>query len=152
MIQTKDGAKLYIVLTNAVVYNDKGEFLVQRRSANELHAAGTIAYPGGKIEVEGISEEGLLEKNVIKEVKEETDIEIEKPEYFLSNSFLRSDGNTVVSIVFLAKYKSGEAKVADPDEVDEVMWMKFEDIKEEDSVVHWIFKRAWNFLKEQGRF
>ena len=140
------GLKLYIVLTNAVVYNDSGEFLVQRRSSKELHAGGTIAYPGGKIEVEGNSEEGLLERNVIKEVKEETGVDIEDPKYFLNNSFLRSDGNTVVSIVFLAKYKSGEAKVVDPDEADEVMWMEFQDMKEEESTVYWVFKRAWEHL------
>jgi len=139
-----DDAKLHIVYSGGVVYNDKGEFLVIRRSPKEIHAAGQIAYPGGKVDHNEGTVNDILEKNCREEIREETGAEVEdKMEYLNSHCFIRNDGVYVVGTLFLCKYKSGELR-PEPGESDEVFWMKFTDMDKDKMIpqVHKVFALA----------
>ena len=53
----------------------------------------------------------MMEWLLRKEVREETGLEIGKPEYVTDLVFIRSDGYPVVTLSFLAPYESGDVKL-----------------------------------------
>lgn len=102
--------KLYSVIVNCVILNSDNKVLIAQRSLAENHEGGKWSIPGGKIE--SISEEhSVLLKNIKKEILEEVGIEIfDDVVLIYDNTFIRSNGDDVLALVFLCKYKSGEAK------------------------------------------
>lgn len=124
MVQEKSPPK-HIIHVGAFVFKD-GKLLLGQRSFDEGHLPGFWATPGGKVEIEpGIW--NILEKTVHDEVKEEVGIEIKSDmQMFLNNSFTRTDGQPVVSICFICKYKSGIAKPLE-DTID-VRWVSLKEL------------------------
>ncbi len=120
-------SKKYSVVVNALVSNKKGEILIIQRSSNEEHGSGTWSVPGGKLEFTGIVHNALQE-TALKEVLEETGVEIEeKMELIANNTFEHDEDNLlVIAIVFFCHYKSGTAKKSE--EADDVRWIKEEEI------------------------
>lgn len=125
-------SKLHSVIVNGVVFKED-KVLVSQRSWEEAHEPGKWTIPGGKVERENDVTFHILEKNVKKEIKEETGVEVEdKMVIVTNNSFIRpSDNQHVVAIVFKCTYKSGEPKPLE-DTIDckwvteeEVMKMEF---------------------------
>jgi len=81
----------YVVNVDAAVVRD-GEYLVIERSAEEEHAAGTVAFPGGKVEqTEGFD---AIENTARREVREETGVEVGAVEYVSSNAFVADEGRS----------------------------------------------------------
>jgi mutator protein MutT len=102
--------KFYSVIVNSVVVNNKNEVLIAQRSPEEGHEGGRWSIPGGKIESSG-EEHDVLLKNIKREISEEVGIEIfDNITLVHDNTFTRSNGDNVLALVFLCKYKSGEAK------------------------------------------
>lgn len=97
----------YIVNVEAAIYkNDK--WLIIKRSEKEEHAPGILSNVGGKVEINK-TENNVLEKTLIREIMEEVGIKISEKLYYVeSKSFISDKGQTVVDIVFLCKYQSGE--------------------------------------------
>lgn len=107
-MQTKDNAKFHIVLVQALVFKD-GKALIAQRSFEELQAPGMWSLPGGKVELYG-NDTNVIEKALKEEFREEVGIELEDDIYYYnSGSFVRNDGSSVVTLCFIAKWKSGEA-------------------------------------------
>lgn len=118
--------KLYSVIVNSVIVNDEGKVLIAQRSLNEGHEGGKWSIPGGKIESEG-EEHDVLLKNIKKEILEEVGVEIFDDIILVhDNTFTRSNGDDVLALVFVCKYKSGEAKPLE-DTVD-VKWITKEEV------------------------
>ena len=117
----------HIVLVNAVIF--KGDkVLVSQRSWKETHAPGKWTIPGGKVERTAGGVYGVIEKTLKDEVREETGVEIEDSvELISNNTFIRSTGHHVISLVFKCKYKSGEAKPLE-DTID-CRWVTLEEAK-----------------------
>lgn len=101
-------SNLHSILVNGVVFN-KDKVLVSQRSWEESHMPGRWTIPGGKVEHSEGNVFNILEKNLAKEIKEETGVEVD--DIFLpviNNSFIRgSDNQHVVVIVYKCFYKSG---------------------------------------------
>jgi len=102
---------MHSILVNAVVF--KGDkVLVSQRSFEEHHEPGKWTIPGGKVERQ--KEDivfNIIENTLKKEVIEETGIKIkDKIEFISNNTFVRSNGQHVVAMIFKCKYKSGEAQ------------------------------------------
>lgn len=121
--------KLHSLLVNGVVFNGD-KVLVSKRSMEEAHMPGSWTIPGGKVERTEGNIFNILEKNLAKEILEETGIEIEdQVEIVTNNTFIRSsDAQHVVVIVFKCKYKSGEAQALE-DTID-CKWATLDEIKE----------------------
>lgn len=121
--------KLHSLLVNAVVFNGD-KVLVSQRSWNEPHQPGRWTIPGGKVERTEKETFNVLEKNLAKEVLEETGIEIENEvQLVTNNTFIRdSDGQHVVAMVFKCKYKSGDAQPLE-DTID-CKWTSLEEVKQ----------------------
>ena len=104
--------KAYSVLINVLV--SKGDkILLSQRSFDEKHMPGRWTIPGGKIENEDIKEEiiDVVEKTAKREVMEEVGVEIhDELKLVANNTFRRTDGQMVLALVFLGKYKTNEPK------------------------------------------
>ena len=86
---------------------------------------------------------------------EEVGIKVENEIIYVeSNAFVADDGDPVIDIVFLCRYKSGKLAVVDSDEVTAVQWMTVPDILAHPKTPAWTrqsielaeslrVKRAW---------
>lgn len=120
---------LHSILVNAVVFKDN-KVLISQRSFEEKHMPGAWTIPGGKVDLTEGDVFHILEKNVKKEVMEETGIEVEdEMEMITNNSFIRGSNNQhVVVIVFKCTYKSGEATALE-DTID-CKWVSLNEVKD----------------------
>jgi 8-oxo-dGTP diphosphatase len=110
---------LHVVFVEAWI--KKGDqYLIAQRSLQDDQAAGEWSAPGGKVDLE--VEEDIIENSLKREVMEEVGIEIENElELISSKSFIRSSGDHVVGMSFLATYKSGEPQPLEDQEA--IKWM-----------------------------
>lgn len=108
----------------AFILNDKGELLVTRRK--HLPAKGTLDLPGGFADIGETAEEG-----VIREVKEETGLDVTKVTYLFSvnNTYLYSDLNIpTLDLFFLCEVKDCR-NVQASDDAETCMWIPISEIK-----------------------
>lgn len=118
-MKTADDAKFHIVLVKGWVKKDD-QFLIAKRSREELQAGGEWFIPGGK--VEDVNETDVLLRALKEEIKEEVNLSItDSVELIWSNSFTRKDGAHVVGLTFLCHYENGQAKPLE--ETSEVKWV-----------------------------
>lgn len=123
---TKPEAPFFIVNVEAVIRRGE-KYLLTLRSEAELHAPGTLALPGGKVESSDPVAD-TLEYTLKREVLEETGVEVTHLRYLESRWFRADDGEPVVDIVFLCDYVRGNAVAFEPDEIAEVMWLNAADV------------------------
>jgi 8-oxo-dGTP diphosphatase len=88
----------------------------KEKADSELHGEGTWTMPGGKMHFG----ESFFEV-AAREVKEETSIEINKIELVSIANDLKEDAH-FITLGFLCKDFSGEAKIMEPDEITEWQW------------------------------
>lgn len=116
----------YIVNVEGAVTKD-GRYLMIIRGEGEEHAAGVLAFPGGKVEDNEIAS-SVLEETVRRELREEVDIAVDDEMVYVdSGSFVAGD-EPVVDVIFLCRYRSGEPRACDPEEVAAVQWMTLDEI------------------------
>ncbi|HMA58815.1 MAG TPA: NUDIX domain-containing protein [Halanaerobiales bacterium] len=127
----------YIVNVEAVIYRDD-QYLLIKRSDKEEHAPGILSNAGGKVEIKNPQKE-VLEKTIIREIKEEVDIELKSPFHYLeSKSFYLDKKELIIDIIFLCEYKSGQAKCKDKEEVDQVYWLSYKEIMANKEIEDWL--------------
>lgn len=93
----------------AILENDKKEILIAKRK-NDKILGGFWEFPGGKVEKDETPEEGL-----IRELKEEMNIDIKVIEYIGENIHDYERGS-INLIAFKAKILKGNIKLVDHDE------------------------------------
>lgn len=131
-------AERYIVNVEGVVVNDEGRYLMIVRSHLKRHEPGALTMPGGKVEQVG-TEDGVLEANVRREIEEETGVSVYDDIHYLeSKSFVTGDGEPVIDVVFLCRYKTGTPRITRPEEVDAIHWMSAEEILAHPRTQPWI--------------
>lgn len=130
-----DEFKYVVNVELAVVRGDR--FLLTVRSENEEYAPGALAYPGGKVEP-GVVGADTLEEAARRELLEETGLTVRRLEYLESKSFEMFEGVFVMDVVFLAEVEPGEARVGDPDEIAELVWLTAEEILENRLTPEWL--------------
>ena len=110
----------------AFILNEKDELLVTRRKNNP--AKGTLDLPGGFADIGETAEEG-----VIREVKEETGLDVTKLTYLFSinNTYLYSNLNIpTLDLFYLCEVKDHEHLQA-ADDAEDCMWIPLSEIKPE---------------------
>lgn len=122
----------YVVNVDVAVAR-AGEYLFIERAAGESHAAGTLAFPGGKVE-DPPDEDDPIAATARREVSEETGVTVEDVEYVLSNTFESDDGQSVLNVVVRGEYASGTAHVRAEDEVAAVHWLSPDTLDGRDDV------------------
>jgi 8-oxo-dGTP diphosphatase len=145
----ESGKPMYIINVEGVVYHE-GRYLMIQRGAEEKQDPLALAMPGGKVEGHGILD-GALEDTLRREIMEETGVEIcDEIHYLESKSFLSSQGEPVVDVVFLCRYQSGEPRINDPHEVEALTWMSAKEIyahPRAEAWTHQSIRKAEAFLK-----
>lgn len=112
--------KPYIISVYAIIRNEKGEFLLLRRSENSRTNPGKWDLPGGKV-----NQAESLKEGVVREVWEETGISISPVEIAGEVNF-ELPRKKVIAIVFNGGYVVSDVKLSY--EHIEYAWISLEDI------------------------
>lgn len=133
---------LFGVGIGAVIFNKDNQVLLLKRADTDVYKPGTWDLPGGKLE-----KDEDLEDSIKREVKEEANIEIDVIEPFAAYKFLKTSSNViVVSIKYVARYKSGEVKLSDEHKHWEWFDVGHLPSDAEPNIITWI-KKAYQFVK-----
>lgn len=134
-----------VVGVGAVIVCD-GKLLLEKRK-NEP-GKGKWSIPGGLVEL-GES----IEQTVVREVEEETGLEVEKPEHIdVVDNVVRDDNDEIkyhfVIIDYFVKLKSGTLKAAS--DAEELRWVTFDEVEKYDltKTFREFFKRNYKRLQE----
>lgn len=119
-----DEYALVVNVDAAVVRGD--DYLVIERGSAEDHAAGTLSFPGGKVE-SGATGDAIRE-TARREVREEVGVETGDVEYVTSNTFTADEGTECLNVVVRCEHESGEPEVREPKEVADAFWLGCEDL------------------------
>ncbi len=141
-IQDKE---LHKIALTAIVYKKRGndfEYLITQRSSTEENFTHRWHVPGGKLSADDYMNSKpttkenqwyhILDETLKREVREEVNLEIEKPEYLLDLIFINKKGIPVVVLSYYAEYKSGVVKL-DADSMD-YKWVTLEEAKDYDLI------------------
>ena len=127
---------LVLINVEAAVYHD-GRYLLIVRGAEEDHAAGMLAFPGGKLDFAELPD--IIEQTAAREVEEETGVIVDSITYVENHAFIApNDGTPVVDIVYLCRYVSGTPTINDPGEVAALRWMTAEEILGDPACPPWM--------------
>lgn len=132
--------ELHRISSTAIIHKD-GKYLLLQRSLEKKAFPGKWTVPGGGLEVSDYinlpkttSDHWYfaVEKSLRREIREETQLEVDKIKYLLDIAFIRSDGVPVIILSYYCDYKSGEVKL-DEDNIN-YAWVNYEEAKEYDLV------------------
>ena len=127
----------------ALILNDKKELLVVRREKEP--AKGTLDLPGGFADIGETSEQG-----VIREVKEETGLNVQKAKYLFSlpNKYRYSDLDIPTLDMFYLCQVDDFSSLKAMDDALEVKWIAIKDIHPELFGLKSIQQGLMQFIKE----
>jgi 8-oxo-dGTP diphosphatase len=122
MIKGKD----YIGIgVGAIIINDEGKYFLAKRGAKVRNESGKWEFPGGGVEWGELHKEAL-----VREIKEEYDIEIEIIKLLTIHDHLIPDeGQHWLSPSYICRIKSGTPKIMEPDKCDEIGWFTMDELK-----------------------
>lgn len=139
-MELKDQKSHYIAVTGKIFRSD-GRILIVKRSPNEKNYPNRWILPGGKLSVNDYislkpNSDGLwynvIEKALKREVREETNLEVENVNYLIDMAFIRSDGVPTLIIACTCKFKAGEVKLSS--ELTDYAWVNLEEAKSYDLI------------------
>ncbi len=112
-----------------VMIKDGNKILLGHRSAKRKDTGGiyepdTWTLPGGKQEYD----ETVIE-TAIREIKEETNLDIKNPEVYSVSDDFQSDRHFVTVEMITSDYK-GKVKIMEPEKEDEWKWFDLNDLPE----------------------
>lgn len=111
----------YVVNVEGAVVQD-GEYLLVERAATEDHAAGSLGFPGGKVEVSP-GTDAAIEATARRELAEEVGVTVGDVEYVLSRSFEADTGTPCLNIVTHCTIERGTPTPEAPSEVAAIHWL-----------------------------
>lgn len=132
--------ELHRITSTAIIHKD-GKYLLLQRSLDKKAFPGKWTVPGGGLEVDDYIDlpssgagqwYNAIEKSLRREIKEETNLEVEKLYYLVDIAFIRPDGVPAIVISYWGDYKSGEI-VLDNDNIKYV-WVTLKEAKEYDLI------------------
>ena len=138
--KAKQEKLFYFVVTGVIFRPSDGRCLILQRSKKEIAHPGLWGVIGGKLEWDDLRKnpmtrqnfdipnwEGLAEKLLFREAKEESGLTVVDPRYLESVVFIRPDKVPVVCVKFAVKYKRGKVKIAP--EFDDYAWVNPREVK-----------------------
>lgn len=134
--------KTHYVSVTGIIKNSQGKYLICKRSKKEKAFPEKWCVPGGKIEMNDFVNTSkdtndhwfnIFEKTLIKEVREETGLEIKDIGYVSNLAFIHPNGFSTLIISMHAQHHSGEV-VLQKEELTEHAWVNLEEAKEYDLI------------------
>lgn len=131
--------------TAAFILNDRGELLVERRKLDP--GKGTYDLPGGFCDISETAEE-----SVVREVKEETNLDITDAQFLFSlpNIYLYSGFKVRTLDFFFRCTVSDTSTLRASDDAAECLWMPLRDIHTEQFGLRSIRQALFMFLEQQN--
>jgi 8-oxo-dGTP pyrophosphatase MutT (NUDIX family) len=139
-MEIKDKKSHYISITGKIFRAD-GRVLIVKRAPNEKNYPNRWILPGGKLTTEDYlnlkpNPDGLwynvLEKALKRELKEETDLEVENVDYLTDMAFIRGDGIPTLIVACTCDFRVGLVKL--PPELTDCAWVNLEEAKNYDLI------------------
>ncbi|HOX41144.1 MAG TPA: NUDIX domain-containing protein [bacterium] len=140
----KPGIDYIGVGCGCIVFNDKNEILLLKRSENSKTDRGRWTRPGGAVEFGE-----TFEVAVKRELKEEAGIDIEVIRQLDYTDDLKTEDGIHkhwVTLGFLGKIVGGEPKNMEPDKHTEIGWFPLDQVPDNLTIYT---KRSIDFLKKQ---
>lgn len=135
-MENKLDPRLHFLVATAIIEKD-GKYLIAKRAPHEKAFPNLWTVPGGKLvlhEYNHLPKVGSYEGwyNVVdwvlrKEIKEEVNLEVERPVYVCDVAFVRPDGYPVVTLSYGAKHKTGDVKLCK--DLTDHAWVTLEEAK-----------------------
>lgn len=129
--------KSHYVAVTGIIHKD-GKFLIVKRSNESKNFPGKWQVPGGKMTVEDYKNlpsqnkifdqwYNVLPKVMIREVKEETNIEVKDINFLTDLVFFRTDGIPTLVVSLYCNYKSGDVKLSS--DLTDFAWVSVNELK-----------------------
>jgi len=120
------------VSAGAMIFNEKGELFLSKRSINTKNEHGHWETPGGSVEFGE-----TLEKAAVREILEEYGAEIEIIDKFpAADHIIPMDSQHWVATTFLARFKPGQVpKIMEPEKCDAIDWFPLDKLPEPLSII-----------------
>jgi len=128
----KKGIDYIGVSCGAMIFNDKGELFLSKRSQNCKNERGHWETPGGSVEFGE-----TLEQAVGREMIEEYGAEIEIIEQLpAANHLIPAESQHWVATTFLARFRPDqEPKIMEPDKCDKIGWFALDKLPRPLSII-----------------
>ena len=128
----ENGVDYIGVSAGAMIFNEKGELFLAKRSKNTKNEKGFWETPGGSVD---FGEN--LEQAVKREIKEEYGIDIDLIEQFpAADHIILKENQHWVATTFLAKIRKNQVpKILEPDKCDEIGWFKLNKLPKPLSII-----------------
>ena len=128
----KKGVDYIGVSAGAMIFNEKGELFLAKRSQNTKNEKGFWETPGGSVDFGE-----TLKQAVKREIKEEYGIEIDIVEQFpAADHIIPKENQHWVATTFLAKIRKNQVpKILEPDKCDEIGWFNLSKLPEPLSII-----------------
>lgn len=120
----KKGIDFIGVGTGAIIFNNEGEVFIAQRGPKARNETGRWDFPGGSVEFGE-----TCEAAVVRELKEEFDIDIEVIELLeVINHILPEEKQHWVSPSYVARHIGGSPKIIEPEKCTDFKWTKISEI------------------------
>ena len=135
--------ELHRIVTTCLIYKPGLQYLVTKRAVHKMVMPGKWTIPGGGLDIDDYINTppstkganqwyGALENSLRREIKEEVNLEIGKPEFLIDLTFIRPDGIPVLCLSYFTPYISGKVKL-DEDATD-FKWISVSEIQNYDFI------------------
>ncbi len=128
----KQGLDYIGVAVGIMIFNDKGEVFLSKRSQQVKNERGHWENPGGSVEF-GETLEQAVKREILEEYGTEIDVIEQWP---ATDHFIPAEKQHWVATTFLAKFKPGQQpKIMEPDKCEEIGWFKLDALPEPLSII-----------------
>ncbi len=135
--------ELHRITTTTLVYRPDFTYLITKRSMHKKVFPGKWTIPGGGLSTDDYINDkpstkgakqwyGALEKSLRREIMEEVNLKIGKPEFLVDLTFIRPDGIPVLVLSYFAAYVSGKVKL--DEDATEYAWVNLKEAKKYDLI------------------
>ena len=121
----KKGIDYIGVGSGAMIFNDRGKVFITQRGPKTRNEAGKWDSPGGAVEFGERCEDA-----VVREVKEEFDIDIRVTEFLeVVSHIIKEENQHWVSPSYIAKHVSGIPKILEPEKCINMKWVDLSEVE-----------------------
>lgn len=145
----KPGVDHIGVSVGALIFNDKGEILLNKRSQQARNARGCWEAIGGRVHFGETREEAIR-----REVKEEFGVEITiESELHTADEILTKEKQHWVATSYIARIKDRkEPKILEPDKCDAIGWFSLDNLPSPLSYITKVDLAAYKKMEDANRY